>query len=105
MNPDLFRSGVATETLYLVLKLAFEDANLRMHRVIFETSPQNVRMRAWLERFGIYHEFTFREAWKAVDKDEWEDVVGYSILEREWKESIKGKLEDHINRYSRSSRT
>lgn len=99
VHPDFHRGGVATEALYLLLKLAFEDENFRMHRVIFETSPINVAMRGWLESFEIQHEFTFREAWKAINKDEWEDVVGYSVLEKEWQEAVKDRLESRIKRY------
>ena len=103
IHPDFHRGGVATETLYLVLKLAFEDEKFKMHRVVFETSPRNVPMRGWLESFGIPHEFTFREAWKTINKEQWEDVVGYCILEKEWQETVKDRLEARVKRYVKAA--
>lgn len=100
VHPSLHRSGVATEMLYMLLAHAFEHPELKLHRLDFTTSLDNVKMRGWLEKFGAVHEYTFREKW-ADGKGGWIDVVGYRILDREWpkiREKIKKWLDAGIGR-------
>lgn len=96
IHPDYFRSGFATQVLYTIMKYAFEDPAYLMHRVVYDTAADNVQMRGWLERVaGVHVEFTLREAWK-VRKGKYIDVMGFSILENEWSDSVKGKLEARL---------
>lgn len=97
IHPDYFRAGHATQVLYTVMKYAFEDDTMHMHRVTFETGENNVRMRGWLENvLGIEREFTWREAWKAEDGSRI-DVVGYSALAQDWGD-IKRQMEARIGK-------
>lgn len=96
IHPDYFRSGFATQVLYTIMKYAFEDPAYLMHRVVYYTGADNVQMRGWLERVaGVQVEFSLREAWK-VRKGKYVDVVGFSILENEWRDSVKGRLEARL---------
>ncbi|KAJ7108672.1 acyl-CoA N-acyltransferase [Mycena epipterygia] len=93
--PDSFRGGFATEALHRVLTYAFEERKL--HRVAFQTSTDNDRMRGWLERAGATLEGTLRDGW-ADGGGGYTDVSLYSILERDWAQTVKAKLEERINR-------
>jgi len=95
ISPRLHRTGIATEALYDTLSHAFEYPELRLHRVQFVTSSNNVQMRGWLESFGIELEYLKREDW--IDgQGGWLDSVGYySVLEGEWP-ALKKKLEEKL---------
>ncbi|KIJ53702.1 hypothetical protein M422DRAFT_25518 [Sphaerobolus stellatus SS14] len=96
VKPELHRSGIATELLYLLLRHAFEHPGLKLHRACFVTGKDNVQMKGWLEAFGIEQEFRFREAW-SDGKGGYVDAVGYSILDREWPE-LKERLEVYLDK-------
>ncbi|KAJ6557990.1 acyl-CoA N-acyltransferase [Mycena capillaripes] len=93
--PDAFRGGVATEALHTVLGYTFEERKL--HRVTFQTAADNGRMRGWLERFGATLEGTLRDGW-ADGNGGYIDACLYSILEQEWAQTVKPKMEERINR-------
>ncbi|KAJ7064798.1 acyl-CoA N-acyltransferase, partial [Mycena amicta] len=93
ISPDAFRSGVATDAMYAVLRYAFETRGL--HRVVYHTSASNVRMRGWLDRYGATLEGVLREVWPSSD-GEFTDACIYSILDREWQETVKPRLEERI---------
>lgn len=98
IHPDYFRTGMGTEVLYTLMKWAFEDEEYHMHRIAFETGVDNVMMRGWLEHVvGVKLEFCWREAWKA-GPGKWVDVAGYSILETEWRNEVKERLEKKMQR-------
>ncbi|KAF8574724.1 acyl-CoA N-acyltransferase [Ramaria rubella] len=88
------RTGIATEALYLTLREGFENPDLKLHRVHFVVSVDNVAMRGWLERFGVELESRMREAWSDGEGG-WVDTVIYSILEGEWP-ALKGRLEEKL---------
>ncbi|KII90697.1 hypothetical protein PLICRDRAFT_541879 [Plicaturopsis crispa FD-325 SS-3] len=95
VDPAFHRGGYATEMLHALLRYVFEERS--MHRVAFDTGIDNVAMRGWLENVaGAKHEFTWRECWKD-GPGQWLDVVGYSILEREWRDTVKGNLERRLD--------
>ncbi|KAJ6628013.1 hypothetical protein B0H10DRAFT_1993265, partial [Mycena sp. CBHHK59/15] len=54
-----------------------------------------VGMRGWLVRAGAVLEGTRRGAW-AGGAGGWTDAVVYSILEDEWRDSVKRGLEERI---------
>ena len=100
IHPDYFRGGYATQTLYTVLKFAFEDDSKNMHRVSFETAESNVNMRGWLENVvGHKPEFRWREAWSVhAEPGKRQDVLGYAILRSEWAAAVKERLKAKLNR-------
>lgn len=89
--PQFHRCGIATETIYTVLKWIFEEKQL--HRVTFETASDNLPMQRWLEDVaGAKLEAWQRECWRNADGN-YTDVRGYSILSWEWRGSVKQRLE------------
>ncbi|THV02369.1 acyl-CoA N-acyltransferase [Dendrothele bispora CBS 962.96] len=93
--PDFHRGGFGTDILFTFLSYAFEER--RYHRVAFETGADNVNMRGWLEKVaGAKLEGTRRDHWKDLATGDYSDVLSYSILEQEWKDSVKEKLEKRL---------
>jgi RimJ/RimL family protein N-acetyltransferase len=97
VSPDKHRTGIATDALYTVLEYAFGERG--MHRATFETAVDNVGMRGWLDGAGAKLEGTQRECWPD-GAGGYTDACVYSILDWEWKEIVKAKLEARINRAS-----
>ncbi|KAJ6472647.1 acyl-CoA N-acyltransferase [Mycena vulgaris] len=95
ISPGSFRGGFATDALQRLLTYAFEERGL--HRVTFQTSVDNVRMCGWLEWAGATLEGTLRDGW-ADGAGGYTNVCLYSILEPDWAQSVKAKLEERINR-------
>ncbi|KAJ7468027.1 acyl-CoA N-acyltransferase [Mycena latifolia] len=93
--PEYFRGGFATDGLYTTLSYAFEERKL--HRVTFYTATDNGGMRGWLDWAGATLEGINRESW-SDGSGGYTDVCLYSILSREWTETVKGRLEGRINR-------
>jgi len=97
ISPAYYKMGLCTETLYTLMKYTFEERGL--HRGLFETGVDNVGMRRWLEEVaGVKEESILREAW--VDGDGWLDVAAYTILDWEWRNEVKGRLEKRLVRKS-----
>lgn len=96
ISPDYFRGGLATETLHTVLVYAFETRNL--HRAEFNTGSDNLAMRGWLEKAGATLEGRKRDAWADPTTGGYTDVCMYSILQDEWRTTVKGRLEARMNR-------
>ncbi|KAF7351345.1 Ribosomal-protein-alanine acetyltransferase [Mycena sanguinolenta] len=94
-SPHHYRAGFATEALYTLLTCVFEE--LKFHRAGFVTKADNARMCDWLDMVGATVEGMKREGW--IDgKGGYADAVMYGILEQEWVETVKPKLEARINR-------
>ncbi|KAJ7784088.1 acyl-CoA N-acyltransferase [Mycena metata] len=93
--PAFFRTGMATETLYMLLEHAFEER--KFHRVEFQTAVDNLAMRTWLVKAGATLEGTRRGYWCGVGADGYTDVAMYGILEEEWLATVKGRLEAQLN--------
>ncbi|PFH50908.1 hypothetical protein AMATHDRAFT_143841 [Amanita thiersii Skay4041] len=92
--PDAYRKKIGTEALYTVLKWIFEEK--KVHRVTFETGQDNTPMRTWLEEVaGARLEAQRKECWRNVDGS-YSDVAGYSILDWEWLDSVKVRLEARL---------
>ncbi|KAF8162398.1 acyl-CoA N-acyltransferase [Mycena galopus ATCC 62051] len=85
VNPEYFRAGLATDALYTILVYAFETRN------------GNVGMRGWLDKAGATLEGTKRDGWTDGNGG-YTDLCLYSILEREWAETVKPRLEERLNR-------
>ncbi|KAK0461203.1 acyl-CoA N-acyltransferase [Desarmillaria tabescens] len=95
--PVLFGTGVATDVLYTLLVYVFEEQGL--HRATFQTASFNVTMRGWLDKVAdVKLEEEKRECWR-TERGDYCDVACYSILEWEWRDKVKGKLEHSREEY------
>lgn len=74
------RSPVATESIYLLAKHAFDDLGYR--RFEWKCHAGNQRSRRAAERFGFTFEGIFRNA--VVQRDRNRDTAWYSIIDSEW---------------------
>ncbi|MFI6287097.1 GNAT family N-acetyltransferase [Streptomyces sp. NPDC051018] len=80
LTPDIWGSGYGTETVRLLLALAFEDLDL--HRVWGARSPHNHISARTMTRAGMREEGRIREH---IHKNgAWRDSVVHAVLEREW---------------------
>lgn len=94
VSPELHGKGTATEILYTLLKYVFEER--KFHRTTFETGVDNVNMGGWLQNVaGVRLEAERKECWKEGD-GKYTDVHSYAILEWEWADRIKARLEERI---------
>lgn len=78
-SPRLQRTRAATETVYLLLRHAFE---LGYHRVVWRTNALNAASMRAAKRFGFTFEGTWREA--EVVKGHRRCTAWFSMLEQEW---------------------
>lgn len=76
----LQRSRQATETIYLLIKNAFEDLGYR--RVEWKCNALNERSRRAAERFGFTFEGLFRK--HMIVKGRNRDTAWYAMLDDEW---------------------
>lgn len=83
LAPELQRTTAATEAIYLMIRHAFDDLGYR--RVEWKCDALNEASRRAAERFGFFHEGTFRKhmmvkgrnrdtAWLAIADDEWPEL-------------------------------
>ncbi len=84
------RTGVNTESKYLLLRHAFET--LGMVRVQLKTDARNQRSRDAIGRIGARYEGTLRRV-KKLHTGFIRDTAVYSILDEEWP-SVKQRLEE-----------
>lgn len=92
LSRRLQRTVAATESMYLLMRLAFEQ--LRYRRYEWKCDSLNAPSRAAAERLGFSFEGIFRNA--AVYKGRNRDTAWYSITEREWPR-IRSALEAWLN--------
>ncbi|KAF4598506.1 hypothetical protein EYR38_006910 [Pleurotus pulmonarius] len=91
VSPQVHGQGIATEALYMVLNFAFAERG--MHRVTAQTSAANQPMRKWFEEVaGATVDGHMRDAWSTAP-GKYVDTIVYGILEDEWREVIKPRLE------------
>ncbi|KAF9481508.1 acyl-CoA N-acyltransferase [Pholiota conissans] len=96
VSPDLHGKSVATEAFYILLRHIFEER--KIHRTTFETGADNVPMQRWLENVaGARLESDRKEAWRNLDGS-YADVKGYAIVESEWRDHVKTRLEIRLAR-------
>lgn len=88
--PQVQRSAVNTESIYLLLRHAFED--LRYRRVEWKCDALNARSCAAAERLGFQAEGVFRQ--HRINKDRNRDTAWFSIIDSEWPQ-----LRQHFNRW------
>ncbi|MCK1998777.1 GNAT family N-acetyltransferase [Psychrobacillus psychrodurans] len=88
LTPSAWRTKVNTECKFLMLQYCFEE--LKVLRVQFSISGQNIRSQRAVERIGAVKEGTFRKHRIKADGTI-HDNIFYSIVDTEWID-VKGKL-------------
>ncbi|MEV7525179.1 GNAT family N-acetyltransferase [Streptomyces sp. NPDC091371] len=81
LAPWAQRTGINTETKYLLLSLAFDQWDV--HRISLHTGVRNTRSRTAIERLGAVHEGTRRAHFLAADGGV-RDSALYSITRHDW---------------------
>jgi RimJ/RimL family protein N-acetyltransferase len=81
LSPDFWRTSVNTECKYLLLRYCFED--LKVIRVQFSISSQNLRSQRAVERIGAQKEGVFRKH-RIKPDGSIHDNIFYSIIDTEW---------------------
>ncbi|WP_172195018.1 GNAT family N-acetyltransferase [Saccharibacillus qingshengii] len=81
IRSDYRRCGLGSETARALFRHAFTEQGL--HRVTVSCTPENLALRAMLEKLGLRMEAFFRKSVPTVD-GEWRDECVYSLLEDEW---------------------
>lgn len=81
LGHDWQRTGINTETKFLLLQHAFE--RLRALRVEFKTDSRNLRSQKALERIGAIREGVLRKH-MVVQGDYERDSVYFSVVASEW---------------------
>jgi RimJ/RimL family protein N-acetyltransferase len=81
LSPDFWRTSVNTECKYLLLRYCFED--LKVIRVQFSISGQNLRSQRAVERIGAKKEGVFRKH-RIKPDGSIHDNIFYSIIDTEW---------------------
>jgi RimJ/RimL family protein N-acetyltransferase len=74
------RTRLSTESIFLLLKYAFEDLNMR--RVEWRTNSLNEASKLASERFGFTFEGEMRS--HMISKGQNRDTLGFSMLQNEW---------------------
>lgn len=88
LSPNVWRTKVNTECKFLLLKYCFEE--LKVNRVQFSVSGENIRSQKAVERIGATKEGTFPKH-KVKADGTIQDNIFYSIINEEW-ESVKERL-------------
>jgi RimJ/RimL family protein N-acetyltransferase len=79
-SPRLRRTVAATESMYLMMRLAFDELGYRRYE--WKCDSLNEASRAAAERYGFSFEGIFRNA--VVYKGRNRDTAWYAITDREW---------------------
>ncbi|WP_127755101.1 MULTISPECIES: GNAT family protein [unclassified Devosia] len=79
-GPDMARTPLATEALYLFSRHAFDDLGYR--RFEWKCNNRNEPSKAAAQRFGFTYEGLFRQ--DRIVKGESRDTAWFSIIDSEW---------------------
>lgn len=80
LHPDHWGKGLMHEAVDAVVKYGFEVMNL--HTITANLTPENLASVSVLERGGFVREAYFKERWKHVSEDRFEDAVAYTLFRR-----------------------
>lgn len=80
LSPRLQRTREATESIYLMIRHAFEDLGVR--RLEWKCDALNMPSRRAADRFGFTFEGVFRQHF--IVKGRNRDTAWYSIIDKEW---------------------
>lgn len=81
IRSDYRRCGYGSEAAQVLFGHAFDE--LGMHRVTVSCPPENLALRAFLEKSGMRMEAFFRQSLPTID-GEWRDECVYALLKDEW---------------------
>lgn len=87
-SSEVWRTRVNTETKYLLLRHAFEQAEVI--RVEIVTSTDNLRSQRAIERLGAVREGLLRKKYYGLD------YFVYAIVNEEWP-TVKARLEGYLS--------
>jgi RimJ/RimL family protein N-acetyltransferase len=79
-SPRLKRTAAATESMYLLMRLAFDELGYRRYE--WKCDSLNAPSRAAADRYGFTFEGIFRNA--VVYKGRSRDTAWYSVTDQEW---------------------
>ncbi len=79
-GPDMARTRIATEALFLFARHAFDDLGYR--RFEWKCNNRNEGSKAAARRFGFQYEGLFRQ--DRIVKGESRDTAWFSIIDEEW---------------------
>jgi RimJ/RimL family protein N-acetyltransferase len=79
-SPRLKRTAAATESMYLLMRRAFDDLGYRRYE--WKCDSLNAPSRAAAERYGFTFEGIFRNA--TIYKGRSRDTAWYSLTDQEW---------------------
>lgn len=79
-SPQLKRTAAASESMYLLMRLAFDELGYRRYE--WKCDSLNAPSRAAAERYGFTFEGIFRNA--VIYKERSRDTAWYSITNQEW---------------------
>lgn len=82
IRSDYRRHGYASEAFRALLGHSFGE--LGLHRITVTCAPENLALRALLEKMGMRMEGFFRQSLPTVD-GEWKDECVYALLRDEWR--------------------
>lgn len=82
IRSDYRRHGYASEAFRALLGHSFGE--LGLHRLTVTCPPENLALRALLEKMGMRMEGFFRQSLPTVD-GEWKDECVYALLRDEWR--------------------
>ncbi|NGZ76697.1 GNAT family N-acetyltransferase [Saccharibacillus alkalitolerans] len=82
VRSDYRRHGYAGEAARALLRHSFGEMGL--HRITAACPPENLALRALLEKLGMRMEAFFRQSLPTLD-GEWKDECVYAMLRDEWK--------------------
>jgi len=80
LHPDHWGKGLMHEALDAVLKYGFET--MKLHTATANLTPENLASVAVLERHGFVREAYFKERWRHLTENRFEDAVAYTLFER-----------------------
>lgn len=91
IHPSFQGQGLTTPVFYTLFNYLFNEHNF--HRILMETSTENTAMNGWFTKVGGSRLEGTRIKALRKENDEWMDMNSYAILEEEWAESVKERLE------------
>ncbi|KAF9357463.1 hypothetical protein BGX34_009358 [Mortierella sp. NVP85] len=96
LRKKYWSGGYGTEALYELMRGLFED--LKMHKVIYDTTQLNVGMRKFLEQTcGVPLAFIRNEEVWCKATNQWVDLWNYQIFEADWPR-ISAVLQESMRR-------
>ncbi|KAJ2916791.1 hypothetical protein MD484_g3668, partial [Candolleomyces efflorescens] len=92
--PKFQGQGVTAEIFYTLFTYIFEEKGF--HRIGMETAMENMPMRGWLEKVADIRQEGVKKEWWTDMAGGWTDVGSYAILDWEWRDKVKERLEKRI---------